>query len=221
MNQTYLVALHDGVHSGPENMSRDSVLLANADQGSSGCRVYFWDGLWVSLGRFQTPERGLVDPNSTPWVKRPTGGKAVLHGWDLTVALAVPLAELPLKGVRNLQSVYRCTVRPIVLALQACGVDALLAADSHYCGSGTHSGDCFAFASPNDVVHRETGQKLCGCALRLTKDAVLVQASIPMRSPDVDPSSIIISAKALPVQPWDSSLFANHLTEAFSHGWEI
>lgn len=211
--------IQDGLLGGHENMAKDSRLLDRAENGELGCRVYGWDGLWVSIGRFQSLERGLVNPDTTRWVRRPTGGKAVLHGWDVTVGLAVPLTLLHLSDSRSLEPVYRCTVRPIVAALQKSGLDAILAADSPYAGSGVHSGDCFAFASPNDVVHAQTGQKLCGCALRLTKQAVLVQASIPYQSPTIDPAAVITAAKQQSVTPWEHSSFAAHLSEAINALW--
>jgi hypothetical protein len=72
--------------------------------------------------------------------------------------------------------------------------------------------DCFAFSSPNDVVDEETGQKVCGCALRLTETAVLVQASLPKGAPLVPPESVIRNA-ALRFREWDSSSFGEALRD--------
>src|SRR5579862_8679410 len=87
---------HDGMLDGMTNMVKDTELLTGAEAGAAGCRVYGWDGPWVSLGRFQSPKRDLLSPENTHWVTRPTGGKAVLHGHDVTVGLAVPLDTLGL-----------------------------------------------------------------------------------------------------------------------------
>ena len=95
----------------------------------------------------------------------------------------------------------------------------MLAADSPYRGPENRSGDCFAFASPNDVVEATTGAKLCGCALRLTYSAVLVQASIPVLMPDIDPASVIVGAKPMRVNPWDSTPFPEALEVAIHKGW--
>jgi lipoate-protein ligase A len=187
-------------------MRRDLALLEAAESGQVGWRVYGWDGIWVSVGRFQSPERDLVDSSSTRWVLRPTGGKAVIHGHDVTVGLAVPLGLLDV-DCRSIKSVYRVVVAPIVDALRLCGVDAALAEQTRYSHSGARTADCFAFSSPNDVVDACTGKKICGCALRLTQSAVLVQASIPNGPPLVDPATLIVNADRYSRFDWDSTEF--------------
>ena len=164
---------------GPTNMARDAELLASAEEGQGGCRVYSWNGPWISLGMMQVAERDLLPTNPVPWVIRPTGGKAVLHGHDVTVGLAVPLASLVAasetveKLSRSVKAVYRRIVGPLVVALRGCGMPARLAEETPFVGGKGKTADCFAHVSPNDVVHELTGQKVCGCALRLTSSAVL------------------------------------------------
>lgn len=205
----------EGRLDGHTNMARDSRLLERAEDGEPGCRVYGWTGPWVSLGRFQNPERDLVDPEHTNWVIRPTGGKAVLHGHDVTVGLAVPLSMLDVTG-RQLKPVYRAVVLPIVEAMRACGVAAILG-EKRVAGpsiaAARQTADCFAIASANDVVDEMTGLKVCGCALRLTDSAVLVQASLPNGRPLVRPEETIRNA-ALSTREWDPKNFAPALEAA-------
>ena len=68
-------------------------------------------------------------------------------------------------------------------------------------------------SSPNDVVDELTGLKVCGCALRLTERAVLVQASLPNGKPLVPPETVIRNA-ALTYREWDSRGFAPALERA-------
>jgi lipoate-protein ligase A len=210
----------DGRLDGRENMARDVRLLEEAERGIAGCRVYAWDGPWVSLGRFQSPERDLIPGGGVPWVIRPTGGKAVLHGHDVTVGLALPLQSLASGEVsvellgRSIKTVYRLAVAPIVQAMRACGLPAVLADGTRHLSGGPRTADCFAFVSGNDVVDERTGKKLCGCALRLTRTAVLVQASIPNGHPVVDPASAIQNAGDLSSPAWDDSSFASSLQAA-------
>jgi len=211
-----LTFTEDGRLDGPTNMRRDLDLIDRAESGAWGCRVYGWDGPWVSLGRFQSPERDLVDPADTNWVQRPTGGKAVLHGHDVTVGLAVPIDALRL-GKRSLKQVYRAVVTPLVEALRACGVPARLAVDTRYAGNGERTADCFALSSPNDVVDETTGLKVCGCALRLAEGVVLLQASLPSARPLVRPESVIRNA-ALTYREWDTTNFGRALKEALLGG---
>lgn len=197
-------------------MSRDVSLFEAAERGEAGCRIYSWDGAWVSLGRFQRPSEALIDPENTRWVMRPTGGKAVLHGHDLTVGLAVPLAALEEDG-RSVKGVYMKIIRPIVGAMRECGLPAALAADTAFANRGKRVADCFAHVSPNDVVDERTGLKLCGCALRLSQTAVLVQASIPAGTPLVDPANIFREPAGLPALAWETEGFTGAIAGSLAN----
>lgn len=203
----------DPALDGHTNMARDAALLANAELGAAGARIYSWDGAWISLGRFQHPERDVLPGCTAPWTIRPTGGKAVLHGHDITVGMGIPLAAMGLSA-RDLKPAYRWAIAPIVAGLRACGVDAVLAERTAWGTDGRPTADCFAFNSPNDVVSAATGQKLCGVALRLTDKALLVQASLPVGPPLVDPVSAIRGASKFQTTEWNPDRFAEGFTDA-------
>lgn len=185
----------DGKAGGPENMAADLALMDGVEQEGILARLYDWDGVWVTLGKFQRPERALLRPDETKWVMRPTGGKAVLHGHDITLGLAASFASLGLGPAesRSLGKVYNAVIRPIVAALNDCGAPAALGEDTPFVGSRGRTADCFAHVAPMDIVHPESGAKVMGAALRLSHNAVLVQASIPVRPPLVEPSLIFDS----------------------------
>lgn len=205
----------DPAADGFSNMARDIALFAGAEGGRPGCRLYSWDGPWVSLGRFQRPEDALVDLERTRWVMRPTGGKAVLHGHDLTVGLALPLASIGDQGrlSRSIKTVYTLVAQPIVQSLRGCGLPAILAAETPFANRGRRVADCFAHVSPNDIVDERTGLKVCGCALQLSRSAVLVQASIPAGQPLVEPASVIPLAQPVNFD-WDPTEFGPRLERA-------
>jgi len=178
----------EGKLDGYINMARDVELLRLAESGAAGARVYEWDGPWVSLGQSQNPTRDLRDATLVPWVIRPTGGKAVLHGHDLTVTIALPLEDSdPSRAVR---SVYRKIIAPLVRALNNVDVRAALGEETCFVTRGLKTADCFRHISANDVVDPRTGRKLIGCALRVTKLAALAQCSIPVAIPLVDPARV-------------------------------
>ncbi len=158
-------------------MARDHQLFETALLGEPSARIYQWDQTWITLGRFQKPEETLVEPSNTNWTIRETGGAAVLHGHDLTVAIAIPLA-----GSIGVRAVYRYLVTPLVLSLQDVGLDAILGEDAGFADRQTGA-YCFLGKSENDVISISTAQKLCGCALRVTREAAMLQASIPLREP--------------------------------------
>jgi len=213
---------HDPPSDGAVNMRQDEQLLELAEHGEAWCRIYSWSGPWITLGKYQTAERDIVPGSKVPWVNRPTGGKAVLHGHDITVGLAMPLRMLvsdsmPVQKLeRSIKAVYRAMSAPIIVALRSCGLPAALGEDTRFAGTGPRVADCFAHISANDIVDERNGQKVCGSALKVTQTAALVQASIPAGVPLVDPAAVIIGGKAIEVADWDSSRFAEELEKALS-----
>ena len=69
-------------------MGVDEALLASAVRaGTTSLRLYGWAGPWLSLGYAQPlePEHARqLEAAGVGWVRRVTGGRAVLHGADLT-----------------------------------------------------------------------------------------------------------------------------------------
>lgn len=210
---TMVQVARDGALDGVTNMERDRRLLAEAELGLLGVRVYRWDEAWVSLGVFQQAERDLLPNCRVPTALRPTGGKAVLHGHDETIGLAIPLSILGADG-RSLKTVYRAVIGPIVIALRSCGVPAALAENTAFVRGAGKTADCFAHISPNDVVDERTGLKVCGCALKLTQNAVLVQASLPNGLPLVDPQRVFARPSVAHAPAWDASNLADALEGA-------
>ena len=211
----------DPAGDGPTNMARDLALLESPEPT---CRLYEWESVWVTLGHFQSASRDLVDPKSFPWIVRPTGGKAVLHGHDWTVGLAVPLRCLANEEwtverlSRSVRQVYRQVISPLVNAFRQCGLNAALAEKTAFVG-GERVADCFSHISPNDIVDAQTGVKVCGCALKLAPNAVLVQASIPKLPPLVSPAAVIREAEAMLVNEWRHEEFPRALEEALEGGF--
>jgi lipoate-protein ligase A len=191
----------DPTYSGLEHMDLDQNMLFSVDSNGLACRVYQWNGPWVSLGTSQSAEQDLVSGCIVPSVKRPTGGRAVLHGHDLTVSIALSYHVLSIKtGInvglvsRSVKTAYRALIVPIITSLQSQGVAAELAERSslYIKSDGPKSQDCFAHISPNDVIDERTGMKICGCALKLAEPGILLQASIPIVKPLVDPSQVFV-----------------------------
>src|SRR5262245_40266014 len=82
--------------SGPANMACDEVLLRSAlERRVASLRFYSWSEPTLSLGYFQAHAERLTHPllTSVAYVRRPTGGAAILHDRELTYALALPAGE--------------------------------------------------------------------------------------------------------------------------------
>jgi lipoate-protein ligase A len=78
----------DGAH----NMAADETLLESAAAGAASLRFYTWSEPTVSLGYFQPESLRLTDPllMGLSWVRRPSGGAALIHDREVTYALALP-----------------------------------------------------------------------------------------------------------------------------------
>src|SRR5881227_917911 len=77
---------------GPHQMAADEVLLAAAVEGVASLRFYAWDPPTLSLGYFQRADERLTDPQlaALPFVRRASGGGALVHHHEVTYALALP-----------------------------------------------------------------------------------------------------------------------------------
>ena len=78
--------------TGSTHMATDESLMKSASAGSPSLRFYTWSTPTLSLGYFQAHEDRLRDPllACVPWVRRHTGGGAILHHHELTYALTLP-----------------------------------------------------------------------------------------------------------------------------------
>lgn len=166
--------------SGAWNMGVDEALLATAQRtGQGAIRFYGWAGPWLSLGYGQPedPERErLCAEAGVGVVRRSTGGRAVLHGCDLTYAVAAPAAALP----SGLQATYRKIGEALAAGLQALGV-AVERQVSRPPSGRPGAFDCFAEPARDELVLG--GRKLAGSAQRRTADAFLQHGSIRL-APD-------------------------------------
>src|SRR3954468_9964962 len=81
---------------GAENMARDSALQARAAHtGETVFSVYSWSRPTLSFGRNQ-PARGQYDLKKIraagiDVVRRPTGGRAILHHREVTYSVTAPV----------------------------------------------------------------------------------------------------------------------------------
>jgi len=85
--------------SGVTNMARDEALLSLAAKtGNTTLRFYQWEEPTVSLGYFQSHRDREHHETSLhcPWVRRATGGGAIVHANELTYSFVVPTSnQLP------------------------------------------------------------------------------------------------------------------------------
>src|SRR3984893_13338742 len=171
--------LLDPPAAGGWNMAVDEVLLDGVAEGSAPptLRFYEWAPPCLSLGYFQPFEVVDVDgcrSLGVDVVRRPTGGRAILHDRELTYSVALPASELGHDG-GVLPSYYR-----ISLALQAglprLGAPATLAPESAACSLAVHGPVCFDRPSAHEILLH--GRKLVGSAQMRRGGGILQHGSI-------------------------------------------
>ncbi len=157
---------------GPNNMAADEVLLESAQAGIASLRLYGWSTATVSLGYFQ-PETARRDDEpltKLPFVRRPTGGGALVHHHELTYALALPSGS-PWQG-RGHRS-WLCRMHTIIAdALNELGVCPETVSKEEQARNLL----CFHHLTPGDLVVGTA--KMVGSAQRKQRGALLQHGSI-------------------------------------------
>lgn len=180
---------------GAWNMALDAALLDDVARGAPPVlRLYRWSPPCLSFGRNQ-PARGWFDAalgarRGIDFVRRPTGGLAVLHDAEVTYALVAPAALLG--GPRR---AYAAINRALVLGLRRLGVAAAAAPAERVAarapalagpGSALVREPCFRRAAPGEVV--VGGRKLVGSAQRCERHTILQHGSLLL---DGDQSAVL------------------------------
>ncbi|MGD9253963.1 MAG: hypothetical protein PVG92_08530, partial [Holophagae bacterium] len=119
----------DGDLAGAANMARDVAILEAVASGGSPptLRLYGWNPPCLTLGRHQGVDAANFEfcrSNGIDIVRRPTGGRALLHHLEQTYSVVAPLGAGPLP--KPLQEAYRTICRALVAAMQSLGVRAEL-----------------------------------------------------------------------------------------------
>ena len=174
---------------GAWNMAVDEALLASYVNASGPMaptlRLYAWDPPALSLGRGQdagaSHDPRYLQDQGIDLVRRPTGGRAVLHEWECTYAVIGQLGSGPFS--RGVLETYRRVARALEQGLRSLGVVAQALPES----SRERSRDerdrgpaCFAVTSTHEITVE--GRKLLGSAQLRRRGAFLQHGSIPLRA---------------------------------------
>jgi lipoate-protein ligase A len=171
----------DGAVPGARNMARDVAILEAVSEGRATptLRLYGWNPPCLTLGRHQGVEAAdlvFCRAEGIDVVRRPTGGRALLHHLELTYAVIAPLGRYPLP--RSLQDAYRLICGALVHAMRAIGVDATLTGGevNVLLPSPRSAVPCFKAPAGGEVV--VGGRKLIGSAMRSHAGTILQHGSI-------------------------------------------
>jgi lipoate-protein ligase A len=162
-------------YDGPLNMALDHALMARARRtGESVLRVYEWASPVLSLGRNQRA-RGVYDDGelarrSVEVVRRPTGGRALLHHREVTYSVTAPAP-----ATESLSAAYGRINALLLDALASLGVPASLALPTEP-SRVPWATPCFAEPAKGEIV--VNGRKLAGSAQWRDDGALLQHGSI-------------------------------------------
>ena len=162
------------------NMAVDEAILECVGKGVSPptLRLYAWEPACLSLGRAQ-PVADVDIPRLQEhgWdlVRRPTGGRAVLHTDEITYAVIAPQSEPHVAGT-VLESYHHLSAA-LVEALHLLGLEAEVQA--HIGKTGRNPNPvCFEVPSAYEITF--AGRKLVGSAQARRKQGVLQHGSLPL-----------------------------------------
>ena len=160
-------------------MAIDAAILAAVGRGESPptLRLYRWDPPCLSLGYSQDyadVDEELLQAAGWDVVRRPTGGRAILHTDELTYAVIGPKSDPRLEG--GLMDSYQNLSRALFDMLSRLGLPVEVHAGKN--PQAHHQPVCFE--NPSDFEITAGDKKIIGSAQARKKDSLLQHGSLPL-----------------------------------------
>jgi lipoate-protein ligase A len=172
--------LHSALADGATNMAIDEAILRAVAAGHAPptLRFYAWEPPCLSLGRAQ----GMADVDlqalraaNHGLVRRPTGGKAILHIDELTYSVVAPEMEPRVAG--GIVESYRRLSAGLLRGLEWLGVAGIVA-DQRADNRRPEGPVCFEVSSDYEIT--TGGRKLVGSAQMRVQSVVLQHGALPL-----------------------------------------
>jgi lipoate-protein ligase A len=155
--------------------------------------VYSWERPTLSLGRNQTAsgryDLTAIEDRGIDVVRRPTGGRALLHWHEVTYSVTAPIAE-----GESLNNSYERINRILLYALSRLGVSA---SESRGGPPTPSPGELPCFATPAEGELVVGGSKLVGSAQFRENGALLQHGSILIEDDQPIIASLLNQASAV------------------------
>ena len=167
---------------GARNMAVDSAIAdaVGAGKQPATLRLYGWRPFCLSLGygqRAREADAAALRRRGWGLVRRPTGGKAILHGDELTYSLCLP-QDHPLASGDIVES-YRRLSAGLLRALSRLGLSAR--ANPACEGGRSEPEGPVCFLQPSHYEILVDGRKLIGSAQLRRKGVMLQHGTLPLR----------------------------------------
>lgn len=162
-------------------MAIDEAMLGavGQDQSLPCLRLYAWEPPCLSIGYAQPcadVDQKSLKSLGWDWVRRPTGGRAILHTDELTYSVIAPMREPRVSG--SVLESYQRLSKALLTALHSLKIPA----EAHPINpTGNIQGNepvCFEVPSNYEIV--VSGKKLIGSAQARRKNGVLQHGTLPL-----------------------------------------
>ena len=166
---------------GSWNMAVDEAILESTTRGDvpPTLRLFAWQPACLSLGYAQSAadvDRERLAQRGWDLVRRPTGGKAILHTDELTYSVTGPQTEPRLAG--SVLESYRRLSTALLKALHLLGIPAQSQAEVLHSEAESKGPVCFEVPSNYEIT--VGGKKLIGSAQARRHEGVLQHGTLPL-----------------------------------------
>lgn len=171
----------DPESAGSWNMALDEALLQSvaAKESPPALRLYGWNPATLSLGYaqpFSDVDEERLQVENWGLVRRPTGGRGILHVDELTYSVTAPLDDPILAG--SLLESYRKISAALVCALELIGIK--VEADRQYDLGDSKMINPVCFETPSNYEITFEGKKLIGSAQARKYNGLLQHGALPI-----------------------------------------
>ncbi|CAG7651038.1 biotin/lipoate A/B protein ligase family protein [Paenibacillus allorhizosphaerae] len=176
--------IHSGLCSPEYNMAVDEAILTAHGEGKvpPTVRFYGWNPATLSVGYFQKAKDEVdfeaIDREGIGFVRRATGGRAVLHDQELTYSIIVSESY---PGIpRSVTEAYRVLSEGLLLGFRKLGLaaDMVQLVNEEEKAKYASMGSAACFDSPSWYELVVEGRKVAGSAQTRQKGVVLQHGSI-------------------------------------------
>ena len=211
--------IYDNPAVGAWNMAVDEAIMeaVGAGQVPPTLRLYGWEPACLSLGYGQrSSDVDFSGVESLGWdvVRRPTGGRAILHTDELTYSLSLPVEDDLASG--TVVESYRRISGALVKALSDLG--AAPRADQQ---TDQLEISAVCFETPSHYEITVEGRKLVGSAQMRRKQAILQHGSLPLMGDIARICSGLILPDEVTLETMENQVRQRALTLADALGHEV
>jgi lipoyl(octanoyl) transferase len=171
--------IYEAPANGSHNMAVDEAIMRAVGRGEQlpTLRLYGWQTACLSLGYGQSSrsvDHDQLKERGWHMVRRPTGGKAILHTDELTYSLALPLDHPLAQG--DIPTSYRAISEALMIALHSLGAEA----EALPAQAVTAYTEDVCFEVPSHFEITVGGKKLIGSAQARKHNALLQHGTLPL-----------------------------------------